>query len=485
MLVQFDPSRGVDGYSPAEYQKALSRYTDNRISPYSSGQNYMVLAQRSIVAAQRWNGIAFEEHSLLPRIQIPLPRYEHYVPGMKYSPAELKAFYKHYGVKTIPELDDVHTLLELYYPLDPSFVWLGQWLQSDAPPEVIRYLCALFGVKSRTQLFTHHYVVSTDMVIDPDIDRSRLLSNPEDFFSDDPAPVLIHPTPRTNEKVVHRYTPASPAYQILLQRAREAGVDTQDKSTLDIQMELGDPISKEYQNYITYLQHRTFPPDDSEVSIIIQSTNPLSQERRRRLSLLPTVTLQHYTSRRNIVALDPVSRSNQRHDIVTALMFVRSSDPISIEPFNYDKIETYTVSELSHWLQEFGMHSIDTNRLSLVNDLYFLQTLPTFFDFRSDRVAYGTQQNFEWYTYYDLLQGFEQGRDPLFNIPSLRRLRQTLGSNLPELTRFLEPEPCQTSRLQFLYDVPDTPVTMGGTYRQFIFDLLDNIHDLGLQFQPF
>src|SRR5665647_551584 len=190
----FDPSRGVDGYT-TEYKSLLSLYTGSMIQNYSAGNNYKILAQRVLLAAQRWNRIPFTESSVLPQLSLPLHRYEHDVPGREYSPAELEQFFQHDRVGTVSELDDVHRLQEVYYPLDASFVELANWLRTQAPPSIIDYLCKLFNARDSEELFTYYYQIVTDMTIDQDINLELLLEQPEAFFSNDPPPSILKVTP--------------------------------------------------------------------------------------------------------------------------------------------------------------------------------------------------------------------------------------------------------------------------------------------------
>ena len=509
----FDPSRGVDGYT-TEYKSLLSLYTGSMIQNYSAGNNYKILAQRVLLAAQRWNRIPFTESSVLPQLSLPLHRYEHYVPGREYSPAELEQFFQHYRVGTVSELDDVHRLQEVYYPLDASFVELANWLRTQAPPSIIDYLCKLFNVRDSEELFTYYYQIATDMTIDQDINLELLLEQPEAFFSNDPPPSILKVTPplptSSIEATPFSYPrlPPSQEYLDLLERAREVGIDTEDKSTLDILLALNEPLPDEYQTFIRYLQSIKISPDDSTVAQAIQNTRARSEARRIALLKFPAFNLQRFAARHKIVSSDPVSRSYQIHDVVTALSFIAGAEP-ELEPereidemkyekedeailLDYDRIDpsslkSYTADELIMWSRLLGLEPTDPDPIALANDLYFVLGLKIFF-WVGDELAYGTNDEYEIYDYDNLLDEFTNYQDTFFGLPAIRRLRLLLDerpdtAELQEaIDGYLQKGLSQTSLLNFLHQVPDLAVRSGDrltSYKGFILDMLSELGNLG------
>lgn len=313
MEITFDPSRGLYGYTDLQMKDLLSMFTNNRVRLSSAGHNYLVLAQRAIVAAQRWNNIPFTDDQPIHRLSLPLNFYEHYIPGSIYSQAELELFYKHYGVKTIRGLDEAHVWLESRYPLDPSFVRLANHLRTSASIDVISYLCKLFGLRGRSALFDRYYRLHSDLRLDPDVNLTVLLEEPERLLSTE-QPLLLPNFTRKIEQAA-----SSPS---IIQRAYEKGLVTEDKSSIELLLELGETLPPDAENYIQYLQERRLVADGSIVSMALESTEPLSAERMNILHDFDTEQLQSYTSRHQIVIIDPISQLSHREDIITALAFL-------------------------------------------------------------------------------------------------------------------------------------------------------------------
>jgi len=173
-----DPARGVNGYTAEEYQLLLARYTHGRVRFSTAAQNYRVLAQRALVAAQRYQGLPFIESVRLPLIVEPLYFFPHHVPGQEYTPFELQQFYVYYNVTSEAALRQVHLDAERRYGLDPSFVILGQWLRRSAPATLLRYLADLFQEPSISALLAHRYRNHQEEY-DPDVLSTVVLQKPE------------------------------------------------------------------------------------------------------------------------------------------------------------------------------------------------------------------------------------------------------------------------------------------------------------------
>ena len=508
----FDPSRGVQGYTSEEYRQLLARYTNSLVQNYSAGQCYRALANRALVAAQRWKRIPFVERSRFPRLSVPLPPFRHYVPGQSYSEGQLAEFYRHYRVETLAELDDVHKTATLYIPLDPSFMVLVEELRSSvADEEILAYLRGLFNVNSNQELFAYYESATT---LDDDVDGALLASNPLMFLSNDSLPHYlvredrgdslprgtVAPTPHTP-----LYTEPSTAYVRLVERARAMGIDTSDRSTLDLLLELGEPLPEEYTLLIEQWQGYELPDDGSEVSRVIQTTEPRTLERQQALNRLSSDSLQRYASHHQLTTSDPVSLSWQRHDLITALSFVRGhvvatpgSSPTEV--LDYDRIDPfspqpYSVRELLEWSQLMGLEPSDEDPIILANDLYFALSLPTFHQFvelAPGEIAYGTAQQSDIYTYGELLSGFAAYQDTSFSRMAIRRLQRLLEGNtdsrslqlVAAIEAYLTQGLSQTSLLNFLREIPDIPIYSGTTvtgYTHFVSLILNKLRDMALE----
>lgn len=455
--MRFDPSRGVRAHSSQEYQRLLSYYTDNQIRPYTNGKNYKVLAERAIVAGQRWNKIPFPSDDLLPAHSIPLPYYDHYIPGVKYTESQLKSYYQHYNVKSVAELDDVHLELELYYPLDPSYVELVKWLKSEAPTEVIQRLCEMFEVSSKNALFKYYYHPSPDMVIDEEINLEVLLEEPERLFSDDEVP----------ERSVKTLTEVTPAPS------------------------LPPPTFK--QEYPKLLPSIPLTPEDSSVSRIIEQTLPKSEARRSQLEQVDTINLRLYIDRQRILTM-----SDSKVDMVKALQLVKGTRllPLREEGFDYDRISTYSLTELQKWSKVLGLGVIESDdSVSLANNLYLVQVLPSFFNLTKTTVAYGTPSTplYDEYLLDELVKLFTTklttSHDIPFNSPALRRLSDELPPYSPlevPLREYLASEPSPASNLHFLRQLPLTPIQVGEsdtTYHALSLQLLQLLYSKGVELE--
>lgn len=457
--MRFDPSKGIRAYSSQEYQQFLSYYTDNQIRPYTNGKNYKVLAERAIVAGQRWNKIPFPSDDLLPARSVPLHYYEHYVPGGKYTESQLKSYYQHYNVTSVAELDDVHLELELYYPLDPSYVELVKWLKSEAPPEVIQRLCEMFEVSSKSTLFKYYYHLSPDMVLDEEINLEVLLGETERLFSEDEVP----------KKTLSKVTEAT-----------SAPIKT-----------LPPPTFK--QAYPKLLPSIPLTPEDSSVSRIIEQTLPKSDSRRSQLERVDTVNLRLYVDRQRILTM-----SDSKVDMIKALQLVKATRllPLKEEGFDYDRISTYTLAELQKWSKVLGLSVIDSDdSVSLANNLYLVQVLPSFFNLTKKTVAYGTPSTplYDEYSLDELVKLFTTklttSHDIPFNSPALKRLSDELPPYSPlevPLREYLTSEPSPASNLHFLKQLPLTPIQVGEsdtTYHALALQLLQLLYSKGLELE--
>ena len=174
----FDPSKSITGYSRDEYIKLMSIYTRNK-RPKTDAIDYIILAQRAIVSAQRHQNIDFNKNNINPEISHHLPHFNHYIPGNNYDNEELEVFYKHYNSK---DLDEVHMKLESMYPLDPSFVKTVKYLKTlSKNHEIIKYLCYMFNEKDKESLFKNRYIIRNEL--DSDINLKLLETSPELFLT--------------------------------------------------------------------------------------------------------------------------------------------------------------------------------------------------------------------------------------------------------------------------------------------------------------
>lgn len=504
----FDPSRGVDGYTATEYRALLSVYTGSRVRSGSAADNYKVLAQRAIVAAQRYQNLPFQETHEFPILSAPLPPFRHYIPGMAYTPEELVAFHQHYGHDN---LDDVHLSFEQFFPLDPSFVQTVNWIRTTAPSAVIRRLRELFStdddsstILSTAELFSRHYQGGDIDELDVDINREVLTTEPERLLSDDRLPNGPVSPRRINAASKFFNSPqvdtsgqVSPLRRAVEDEARVRGLDPREKSVLELYIELGKPLPLEYQNYIQWLQHYDISDDTSPTGLVLRQTAPLSAERYSELERISTFNLRYFVDRNVITITDPLTGSAKRYDILTALMFIHSNNKTqptisSPEVLNWDRLNpahpsAYKLPQLQELSRSFGLSTSGLAATDLINNLYLVQVIPTFFTpdkwFGTtvppvQRYAYGIvdQNCFVCYSRDELIEAFSLNQELVaprrpelrFNIPAVRRLRwllnrdtSTEGQQLRELIDTLVNNPVKSEvLLQFIRDIPPIPVTI-------------------------
>jgi hypothetical protein len=399
----FDPSRGVNGYSPEEYRQLLSRYMGGRVRFSTSAQNYLVLAQQALVAAQRWAGLPFTESFNFPRLAEPLPYYRHYVPGQEYSRAELDAHYRHYGVSTVADLLRVHLQFEEFYGLDPSFLLLARDFRARAisAPSVLKQLLYLFNEPTASALFRNRYQLHS--MLNSDIDVSGLLLHPERYLTRQ----VASPIPQAIVSVSS--PPVRSPSQYLRERSQRALQEL--------------------------LSTWSLTPDGAPITTIIQQTAAASSQRYQALSAFSTYALEQYVRRHGIPT---AYGSDERVDLLRTLARLGSPEQLPSLALDYERLdptssEPYNSDELQELVAMYGL--APSTPIDMSNNLYLLTWLPNFFRPGAEatcptvtgraisevpvdqRYAYGIPgQEYLCYTRDELLAAFQEQRrlaDPL------------------------------------------------------------------------
>jgi len=483
----FDPSRSPHAYSTAQYQRFVSQYTGGRVAHYTAVADYRVVAQRALVAAQRWQQIPFREAEVLPLLSLPLPYYSHYIPGLEYSASERAAFAVHYGSNN---LDDAHVTLESQFPLDPSFVALAQWLRSEAPTPVLNKLYELYDVTSSKDLFALYYVPHLSEY-HRDLNVSHLLRFPLDYCSDSQT-MATAPTSPIAAPIVSTLTSLRPSLRSeLITRVRATqGLDASDYSLLELYLQLEEPLPPVLATYLLSLTKRTVTYEASSVGRALTNSAPATPTRFAFLHVFTTKTLLAYCDRQGISAINPLSASQERYDVLTALTFLPQASDL-----DFAHLDAASDTELSRLASQYGLEATSGDRNELLNSLYLSLYLPTFYyEASCSGYAYGINSALGTFPYqcYTLsqLETTLRGSTIPFTTIALRHLEWLLRFDViaPSLLPLLSTLRTRDAPLLLLQQMPETTVAITNTeqaprtttYSELVLDTLDAFHDLGL-----